>query len=663
MAESRAGYRNVVVGILIGLLVLAFAMWGVEDVFDPQAGNSVLKIGEEEVSSNEFRRAFDREMRAIADREGKSLTNEQAAARRIPQQVMSQLLSQKILQVDATDLGIGYNAKSARKDLTEMDVFKDPITGEFSAAQVDQVMARQNPPMSRRQFADELVAQMRLGQTLPAITRGIEAPGEYADTFYNYVRETREVSVMTLSEKAVDAAPEPTDEQLQTFIDENIIKFTEPEYRRIAMIRMETTDFVHIDDIDRFGLASEEAARGAFNNIFIADEEIDSQYEIKIASEDLATPATRSLTVYRGDNEDTAKKIAASVKEGLTSQEIQNLYGLNEPTTYTDVEASDIIDPEVAEAAFEMQEGDSRALLGGLDQWVAVNVTGAAEEFKPARDSVEDEIINEIFEIKVQNEIYDRMDLIQREIEDGRSLEEAAELAGLPFSHLPYVNRFGATQDELTLQGLGRLPGVATDQEILKTIFTANPGLEVDIFDTAKGGQAILRVDDVIEETPRSFEKSKPLATIMWKEEQVENALDDLMHTLGDRVADGETLKDIADEMGEAATYKTYTLTRLGGQAEIGNQLWGELIEGENGDVARGPGPQKLSRQVAVLDKIVPNQEGIPEQELTFIQDRLQAELAGDILKAYQEAVTEENPYNENQDRVRQVLGIEAPAQ
>jgi len=42
MAESRAGYRNVVVGILIGLLVLAFAMWGVEDVFDPQASDVPL---------------------------------------------------------------------------------------------------------------------------------------------------------------------------------------------------------------------------------------------------------------------------------------------------------------------------------------------------------------------------------------------------------------------------------------------------------------------------------------------------------------------------------------------------------------------------------------------------------------------------------------------
>ena len=661
MAESRTGYRGIVVGILIGLLVLAFAVWGVEDVFSPEAGNSVLKIGDQEVSSNEFRRLYDQELRDISDREGKNLTNEQAMARGIPQQILSQLLSQNILEVDAKDLGIGYNAKSALKELSQIEVFKDPITKKYSAAQVNSILARQY--VTSDEFSKDLIRRKRLEQTLPAITRGIEAPSEYAETFYNYVLETRNVSVMSITDKAVDAAPEPTDEQLKTFIDENIIKFTLPEYRRVTMIRLEPTDFVLIDDIDRLGLASEENAKTAFNNIFIADEEIEAQYEIKVASEGLATPATRSLTVLFGENEDTANKIAEKIKEGLTVEDIQNLYGLNDPTTYDDVQASAIIDPEVAKAAFEMNEGDVKALLGGFDQWVAVHVTGAVEEFKPSRDTVEDEIVQEIMDIKVQNEIYDQMDAIMQEVGDGRTLEEASESSGLPFSSLPFVSRFGATPDELTMGGLNRIPGIATDREILRTIFTANPGLEVDVFDTSTGGQAILRVDDTIEERPQDFEDAKPLATVMWKEKYIEDALDDLMATLGDRVSDGEALSDVAAELGEAANVASYTLVRTRPQSEIGNQIWGDLIEGENGDVVRGLGPQKMTRQIAVLDKIVPNAEAVPDEEKSIIQDRLTAELANDILIAYQNAVTKEHPYNENQDRVNQVLGIETPAE
>ncbi len=659
MAESRRNYRGVVVGILIGLLVLAFAMWGVEDVFNPQSGSHVLKIGDEEVSSNEFRRLYEQELRFIAEEEGKTPTNEQAMARGIPQRVVSQMLSRKTLEVDASDLGIGYNAKSARKDLSEMDVFKDPISGEFSPEQVDVIMARQYPPMTRRQFADDLVRRMRLEQTLPAITRGVEAPAEFADTFYNYINETRTVSVLTLNDKAVETPPEPTDEQIQTYIDENINTFTLPEFRQVSMIRLEPTDFVLIKDFKALGLASEEAARSAYNNIFITEQEFQDQYDIKVASENLATPAKRSLSMYFAENEDTANTIAEKLKEGLSASEITALLGLSEPTTYEDVEAAEIIDPAVADAAFEMAENEIKTLEGGFGQWVAVQVTKVTEAFQPARDTVEGDIEREILNAKAQQQIYNKIDAVFDEIEDGRTLEEAADTVGVPFTRMPFVSRFGATQDELTMRGTQRLPGIATDQELLRTIFTSNPGFEVDAFETSNGGQAIIRVDEIIEQTPKSFEASKNKAAILWKDQEIENALEELMQSVGDRVADGETLEAVADELGDGAVIKTFTLERLRGQPEIGKQLWGTLIEGEEGDVTRGLGPEKMTRQVAKLEKIIPNEKPIPEQEQSLIQDRLTAMIVEDILIAYQNAVHKDTPYNVNDARIEQILGVD----
>ena len=661
MSGTGAKIRAIVIAILIFLLVAAFAVWGVEDVFNPQAGNNVVKIGKEEVSVRDFRRAYDMELRNRAEQTGRTLTNEEAQAQGVVQQVITSLLGQKTFEVDASDLGIGYNAVSARKELEQMEVFQDPITKEFSAAQVDLIMRNQG--LTRFDFAEDLERRKRLEQILPAITRGIDIPDAYADNYYNFIRETREASVLTLKNTAVDAAPEPTDEQLQTFIDENPNSFTLPEFRRVSMIRMEPTDFVYVDDINRLGLASEENARTAFNNIFITEEEIDNQYEIKVASENLATPAKRSLTIYFGENEDTANKIAEKIKEGLEQNEIVSLYGLNEPTTYEDAELADIIDPDVAEAAFELNEGEVKTLLGGFGQWVAVHVTTAVEAFKPARDTIEQDIIREILDSKAQTAIYAYMDQIQDQLDDGRTLEEAADIVKVPFSQLPYVSRFGATPDELTLRGMARLPGVATDQEILKSIFTANSGLEVDVFETTNGGQAILRVDDIVEQTRKSFEASKTLATVMWKEEWVDNALEDLSQSVFDRLNAGETLQAIADELGETAVINTYTLSRVQPQPEISRTVWSELIEAEAGDKTRGLGVEKLSRQIGVLDKIVPNTEPASEQDKAFLQDRLGAQIANDILLAYQNAIHADTPYNLNQERVNQVLGLNASEQ
>ena len=52
MAESiGAKIKNYSVLILIGLLVVAFAIWGVEDAFKPGVRNAVISIADESIST------------------------------------------------------------------------------------------------------------------------------------------------------------------------------------------------------------------------------------------------------------------------------------------------------------------------------------------------------------------------------------------------------------------------------------------------------------------------------------------------------------------------------------------------------------------------------------------------------------------------------------
>ena len=46
--------RNFMVAILVGLLVVAFAVWGVNDVFTARAGDSIVTIGDFDITSQEF---------------------------------------------------------------------------------------------------------------------------------------------------------------------------------------------------------------------------------------------------------------------------------------------------------------------------------------------------------------------------------------------------------------------------------------------------------------------------------------------------------------------------------------------------------------------------------------------------------------------------------
>ncbi len=664
MADSFSSKaRSFVVAILIGLLVIAFAIWGVEDVFNQRSGSEVLKIGDAKVSSTEFNRVYRARLRSLAEEENVTLTDEQAFTRGIHRQVLSELLGNKIVEVDADELGIGVNAKSARDYLETIDAFKDDLTGEFSMDQMAMILRQQNPPISVDEFEQDLISSMRQQQTLPAISGGVKAPLQFAEQRYKYVTEQRKANVLTLTEQSVPAAPEPTDEELKTYISANPIRFTAPEYRRITMLRLDPQDFVLMNDESTFGVQSMDKLETAFNNIFVTEEEIKGQFDYKIELGEIGSPAKRSLVQITANSEENAKDIAEKLEAGLTADEITAIFGLVEPITYTDVVEEAILDPEAATAAFEMKNGEIKALMGAFGNWITVQVTAATDEVKPDLNTIKDEIVADILSAKAKDKIFDLMGAVQDQVDEGRSLEEAAAINGLPFSTLDFVDRSGATRSGERLVGIGDFTGVALDEEILTNIFTADQDYETDYFDTAGEGLAMIRVDEIIESQPKPFEEVRDQAAALWKTEKVEENLNDLMLDLSSKAQTGETLETIYAGIENGASLEEVMLVRTSPTQKLGARITVDLLDASIGDIKRGDGPTRLTRQIAILEDIISNQDSLGGEYADFIQNQVTAELISDLQLAYRQAVLADHPMVENPDRVRQILGVEAPAE
>jgi peptidyl-prolyl cis-trans isomerase D len=54
----RRGAVNWLAKILLGLLVIAFAIWGVADVFRGYGTGTVARVGSIEISTDEYRQAY-----------------------------------------------------------------------------------------------------------------------------------------------------------------------------------------------------------------------------------------------------------------------------------------------------------------------------------------------------------------------------------------------------------------------------------------------------------------------------------------------------------------------------------------------------------------------------------------------------------------------------
>jgi len=637
MAESIGGkFRNFMVAILVGLLVIAFAVWGVNDVFTARAGNAVITVGDAEISSSEFADAFERELQTQNRDNSSSVTNQQAYAQGLHNRVLQNLLTDTVIGIDADELGVGVNRRVARDVVKEIPSFQNELTGEFSEDKLNNLLNQNR--ITRKQFEDDIFRTLRRQQTVPAIIGGLQAPAEYATQRYNFITEQRKADVLTITADAVPAPVEPTEEELKTFIDENSVAYTAPEYRRVVMLRLEPFDLT--PDMD----ATEEEVKAAF------------QYKIDLG--ELGSPETRSVVQITATDEESAKKAAEQLARGDDSFAVASGLGLVEPEIYTDVLKDAILDPETAEAAFELKKGEAKALLGSLGNWYAVGVTTVTAAQTPDYDAQKDELREELLTAKAKEALYDFTGEIEDAMTDGLTLEEIAAKVGWPLSYYDYVDRSGTTREGIRMRGFSAIPGLSTDDKLLREIFVSDLGFETDLFETTTEGYASIRVEDIIDSTMRPFDEVKEAATAAWKTAQTGEALDELATDLASKLQTGEDINAVAKTIESGASVEEIVIVRAQPPRTLGNRVVLGMLDGAVGAVSRGAGPEGITRQVAKLTEIVPNQDGLAGQFLDVLQEQATQAISSDLQNAYQQAILRENELREYPEKIKSALGI-----
>ena len=638
MAESIGGkIRNVMVGVLIGLLVVAFAVWGVNDVFTQRAGNSVLTIGDTKISTQEFENAFERELQTLNRDQGSSITNQQAYTRGMHNRVLQTLMTDAVIGIDADALGVGVNRRVARNVVKEIQSFQNELTGEFSEEKLNSLLAQNR--ITRNQFEDDIFRSLRRQQTVPAIIGGLEAPSEFATQRYNFITEQRKAKILTLAKDAVAEPAEPTEEELRKYVDINGAKYTAPEYRRLTMLRLETFDLT--PDLEA------------------TDEEINAAFNYRIELGELGSPETRTVVQITANDEGSAKAAAERLARGDAPDEVASGLGLVAPQIFEDAKKDAILDPETADAGFEMKEGEANSILGSLGTYYAVGVQKITPAVVPDLEDSRDEIRQAVLTEKAAEKLYDITGEIEDAMADGLSLEEISAKVDWPLSYYEFIDRSGTTQDGIRMAGFTAIPGIATDDVLLREIFTSDLGFETDLFETSTQGYAAIRVDDIIDSKLRDFEDVKERAAIAWKDEKIGEALDELAIDLAAKIRGGESFAEILNQADKGVTVDDVVIVRSSPPKDISPSVVVAMLDGEIGAIARGKGVTIQTRQIGQLSEIIPNQDEVAGQFLDVLQEQTTAAISSDLQNAYTQAILAENEVREFPSKVKEALGIQ----
>src|SRR5262245_59805212 len=96
-----------IMGLVVSVLVVSFAIWGIGDIFRGFGRSTFAKIGRTEVGIEQFRQLYNERLQNFGRQIGRALTLEQARALGIDRQITQQIIGEMLLDERIRQLRLG----------------------------------------------------------------------------------------------------------------------------------------------------------------------------------------------------------------------------------------------------------------------------------------------------------------------------------------------------------------------------------------------------------------------------------------------------------------------------------------------------------------------------------------------------------------------------
>jgi peptidyl-prolyl cis-trans isomerase D len=580
----RRAVRSWVAQVLLALLVVSFAVWGIGDV-TRGSSTRVATVGGETVEANAFASVLRREQQRY------SLDPTQIRATGLDRFVLARMVREAALADATSALGV-----SAPDDAVARQVRAEPsfqVAGSFDPKQYAAVIQRNFPSIAA--YEETLRRSIASGEIVALAQTGAVAPSGEADTLIRWRDERRAFDALTLTAAALkDGPPEPTDADLQAHLEQNAAQFQAPERR--------TVSWIYIDPAALAAPVSDEDARARYEerrSSYVVDEtrEID---QVIYPSEQDAQAARARLDSGAADFDGLLAEKGLSRKDAALGS----------------VRKSDLPDAR-AEAAFGLPApgvaGPARTATG----WALMDVRAIAPGSTTPFEAVKDEIAREIGAERAKPEADRQAEVAIDLIAGGANLDEIATELGQTVTQTQGVTAAGTGAD-----------GPPSFQSFRDAAFGAKAGETLDPVRTTQGGYLIMRVDEVSPPVTPPLEAVRALVVESWREAATAEALRDLAASLRTRLDAGETLQALADETGGYVS-QIGPLRRIDPDPRLSETARTTLFEAPVGGAAVSVDAGTAT--LAVVREILPPET--PTDEAQALRDALAQSVAQDQIE------------------------------
>lgn len=530
LREKTSGW---IASVILGLLIIPFAFFGVNNYFEAQVETWVAKVGEKEIDQNEYRQRFDQYRQQMRSMLGESFDPQSVESAESKRRLLDAMVDEELLRQGGAALGLAVAPAQLQKEIASIQAFH--VDGKFSPQQYKLMLATQG--MSPLGFEARVREDLQARSLPNALKDSALVSTHDVDTYFRLRDQTRDLRVLPLKAPEPTALPEMTEQVLADYFKAHGDRYMSEEKVAIEYLIADASK------IELPAAADEETLRQRYEEqkarFTEPAQRLASHILVKVA-EDAPADAQQAAQAKAADI--VAKARAEGADFAALAKELSDDVGSKAAGGDLGWIATGFADPAFETALFAMEPGKISDPVKTAEGWHVIQLRevrgGTAKPFEAVREQLAADYLETERE-RAQSELAGK--LVDITYRDPSTLAVAAKELKL---EVVQVEAFGRA---------GGIDPISQHPEVLKAAFDSKliaAGTASDALDLGEGRTAIIRITEHQPSKPLALEDVREQAESDWQRDELARLASEQAEALLKRLQQGESLEDVAKDVG-----------------------------------------------------------------------------------------------------------------
>ena len=621
LSAIRSKASSLPVKLLFGLLVIAFAIWGIGDIFRGRGSDTtVATVGSRKIDQRELVQAINEDSERLRGMFGGTRPDpEQLKQLGIVDNALQRLINRDLVDLEIDHLGLALSNGAVSQAIRSNRAFQDE-KGQFDPARYKAVLANQR--MTVPQFESLLRGDMVRQHLSHALAIGVAPPPALVDTLYRSRAEHRIAEVATVPPSAAGDPGTPNDTELTAFYDQHKDAF------RVAELRSFNVGQLLLDDV---------AAQ-----IDVPEDKLREEYQARAA--EFHTAEQRHLQQILLPDEAKAKDAEAQLAAGKNFATVAKEVADATPDMIDlGFFSRDDLPPKLGDEAFAAKQGEPTHPIQDELGWHILLTTEIKPDVTQPLEAVKDKLKTEIAREMAGDQIAKAANQVDDALAGGAPFADVVQRFNLKVSKVDNVDANG--RDLAGKEIEVPQPGA----EILHTAFATAAGQTSQLNEMGDAGYYVVQVDKVTPAAVKPLDAVKADAIKLWQDDKRNVALENLAKEMTDAVNGGKKLADVA-AAHKIPTFTSAPLQRAHGDDKVPAALVAKIFETDAGKAVSARGTEGYA--VAQVKEIQPADPAKDSDAVQRLSQQLAPSMREDLLQQFDQALRQRYPVSVDQTAV-----------